>query len=274
MKIRKITDTRPKILLIQGSPRSVDSCSNQESKSSKLVSLIMDKWLPFVNFEVIDLSQDGKPKIQPCKGCISTSGGMHCHWKCSCFSKNMKDPDLMYEYDIYDKFEQCDGFLVVTPIHWYSVTSQVKAMFDRLVCSNQTLTKDQAIEIFGKGNIKNSGLTSKAELSEKYKSLLKNHLEGKIASFFAYGDNGGNDYDNNPPYKGDKDWDIKNSIMPLVHQCRYSGMICPDDLVKAIYSDQDKSYSESNFVLSNDLVEGLNFLVEKIINKYATLKKI
>ncbi len=274
MKIRKITDNRPKILLIQGSPRAIDSCANQEPKSSKLVNQLVDKWLPFVNFEIIDLSQDGKPKIQPCKGCISTAGGIHCHWKCSCFSKKMEVPDLMYEFDVYDKFEQCDGFLVVTPIHWYSVTSQVKAMFDRLVCSNQTLTKDQAIEIFGKGNIKNSGLTSKAELSEEYKSLLKNHLEGKIASFFAHGDDGGNDYGGNPPYKGDKTWDVKNSIMPLVHQCRYSGMICPDELVDAMYVNRKISYAESNLELNEELSVRLNILVENIISAYETSKKV
>ena len=84
----------------------------------------------------------------------------------------------MYEADIYTKLEQCDGFLVITPIHWYSVSTQVKAMFDRLVCANQTITKDQAEEIFGKGNIKKSELVGSAELSGQYKHLLKNHLEG------------------------------------------------------------------------------------------------
>lgn len=274
MKIRKITDDRPKILLIQGSPRSANSCANQESKSSKLVNDLVDKWSTFVSFEVVDLGQDGKPKIQPCKGCISTSNGFHCHWKCSCFSKKMKVPDLMYEFDIYDKFEQCDGFLVVTPIHWYSVTSQVKAMFDRLVCANQTITKDQAVEIFGEGNIKDSGLTSKVEISGEHKKLLKNHLEGKIASFFAHGDDGANDYNGNPPYKGDKGWDIKNSIMPLVHQCRYSGMICPDELVEALYVNKKVPYSESNLELNSELSERMDKLIEKIITVYESNKKV
>jgi multimeric flavodoxin WrbA len=162
MIIRKLTDNKPKILIFQGSPRRENSCANQTSKSEKLVNYIVDKWSPFANIEVIDLSI-GDINIQPCKGCISTSNGMHCHWKCDCYSKGSeKKPDLMYESLIYDKLEECDGFMVISPIHWYSVSSQVKAMFDRLVCANQTITKEQAVEIFGKGNTKNSKLTGRA----------------------------------------------------------------------------------------------------------------
>lgn len=268
MKIRKFSDEKIQLLIIQGSPRSKDSCANQDSKSSNIIDSVIDKWSPFIDFDIIDLSVGKKPRIQPCKGCISTSGGMHCHWKCSCFGKNMETPDLMYEDDIYDRLEKCDAFLVVTPIHWYSVTSQVKALFDRLVCANQTITKDQAEEIFGKGNIKDSELTSRAEMSENHKHLLKNHLEGKIASFFAHGDDGGMDYDGNPPYTGDKSWDIRNSVMPLVHQCRYSGIECPDDLVEAIYVDKDKKYSESNVLINPELISRIDKLIEKILLKF------
>ena len=128
----------------------------------------------------------------------------------------------MYEADIYDKLEQCDGFIVVSPIHWYSVSTQVKAMFDRLVCANQTITKEEALEIFGKGNIKNSELTGKVEITNQHKDKLRNHLEGKWAAFYVHGDNGANDYNGNPPDIGDRVWDVKNSVMPLVYQCRYS----------------------------------------------------
>jgi multimeric flavodoxin WrbA len=70
---------------------------------------------------------------------------MHCHWFCSCYAPNDdKNPDLMYEAKIYDKLEACDGFMVVSPQHWYSVSSQVKTMFDRLVCANLTITREQA----------------------------------------------------------------------------------------------------------------------------------
>jgi multimeric flavodoxin WrbA len=146
MNIRKLSDKKPTIVVFQGSPRKIDSCANQKSKSEKIVEHIINKWLPFANFDVVDLGIDDI-RIQPCKGCVSTSGGMHCHWNCSCYAPKMEDnPDLMYEANIYDRLENCDGFIVVTPIHWYAVSSQVKAMFDRLVCANLTITKEQALD--------------------------------------------------------------------------------------------------------------------------------
>jgi multimeric flavodoxin WrbA len=268
MQIRKFTDRKPHILIFQGSPRRLNSCANQIPKSQIVAEYILEKWMPFADFEFIDLSV-GKVNIQPCKGCISTSNGMHCHWKCTCFSKgNIDKPDLMYEADIYDKLEKCDGFLIITPIHWYSVSTQVKAMFDRLVCANQTITKDQALKIFGKGNIKNSELTGRAELSKQYNHLLKNQLEGKWAAFYAHGDDGANDYDGNQPEIGDKFWDVKNAVMPLVYQCRYSGINCPDDLVESFYINKGKEYYKANIDMPStfEFFQKADVLIEKLIN--------
>ena len=268
MVIRKLSDRKPKILIFNGSPRRLKSCANQTSKTQKLVEYVIEKYLPFVDFDVIDLSV-GKVNIQPCKGCVSTANGFHCHWKCSCYVKGDKvKTDLMYEADIYDKLEQCDGFIVVSPIHWYSVSTQVKAMFDRLVCANQTITKEEALEIFGKGNIKNSELTGKAEIWGQHKDKLRNHLEGKWAAFYVHGDNGADDYDNNPPDIGDRVWDVKNSVMPLVYQCRYSGINCPDDLVEAFYINQGKPYYQANLDMPNEseFFIKMDNLMEKFLN--------
>jgi len=266
--IRKITDKKPNIIIFQGSPRKINSCANQVPKTQKIAEYLIEKWSVFSNLELIDLSV-GNTTIQPCKACISTSNGMHCHWKCTCYKKgSVKSPDLMYESDIYDKLEKCDGFLVLTPIHWYSVSSQVKLMFDRLVCANQTITKEQANDIFGKGNIKNSELTGRAELSGKYKNLLKNHLEGKWAAFYAHGDDGANDYDGKQPNIGDKNWDVKNTVMPLVWQCRYSGMNAPDDLVEAFYTNKGIDYYQANLDMdkNTEFFERVDVLVERMIN--------
>jgi len=266
MIIRKLGGPKPKIVLFQGSPRSENSCANQMSKSEKVCKYLLDKWSPFVDFEYVNLSV-GPVSIQPCKGCVSTSNGMHCHWHCSCFSKGSKQfPDLMYEADIYKKLETCDGFLVISPIHWYSVSTQVKAMFDRLVCANQTLTKEQAIQFFGEGNIKRAELTGQSELEGNYKSYLKNHLEGKWAAFFTHGDDGANDYDGNQPYTGDLSWDVRNSVMPLVYQCRYSGINCPDDLVDAFYINKGLDYFEANLQKNEELYNRADNLIEKLID--------
>jgi multimeric flavodoxin WrbA len=266
MIIRKSGGFKPNVVLFQGSPRSENSCSDQKSKSEKVCEYLLDKWSPFVNFEYVNLSV-GPVKIQPCKGCVSTSNGMHCHWFCSCYKKGSdKAPDLMYEADIYDKLQNCNAFLVVSPIHWYSVSTQVKAMFDRLVCANQTLTKEQAIEIFGDGNIKTADLTGQAELDGTYKNLLKNHLEGKFASFFVHGDDGANDYDGNQPHTGDLSWDVRNSVMPLVYQCRYSGINCPDDLVEAFYINKGLDYFEANLQKNEELYNKADQLMEKLLD--------
>lgn len=268
MKIRKITDKKPNILIFQGSPRRENSCANQVSKSQKVAEYLLYNWSNLADLEIIDLSV-GEVNIQPCKGCVSTSNGMHCHWRCSCFKKNStKAPDLMYDADIYEKLENCDGFIVISPVHWYSVSTQVKAMFDRLVCANITITKEEAIEIFGENDIKNSKLTGRAELSEKYKHLLKNHLEGKWAGFYIHGDDGASDYSGNPPDIGDDRWDVRDCIMPIVYQCRYSGMNAPDELVEAFYINQGIDYYQANidFDSTPEFLERADRLIEKMID--------
>ena len=185
---------------------------------------------------------------------------------CSCYSKGSdKSPDLMYEEDIYNKLEECSGFIVVSPIHWYSVSSQVKAMFDRLVCANQTITKEQAIQFFGEGNIKKAELTGQAELEGDYKGYLKNHLEGKLAAFFVHGDDGANDYDGNQPYTGDLSWDVRNSVMPLVYQCRYSGINSPDDLVEAFYINKGLDYFEANLQPNKEMFDRADSLMDRML---------
>jgi len=259
---------KKKVVIFQGSPRSEDSCAGQVSKSSKIVDFLEEYWSEMMDIKVVDLSV-GEIKISPCKGCVSTSNGMHCQWKCTCYEKGMETPDLMYEADIYDLLEWCDAFLVVSPINWYSVSTQVKAMFDRLVCANLTLTKEKAIEILGKGNLKNAEITGRAELSGKYKRFLKNHLEGKVASFYVHGDDGANDYGGNPPYTGDELWDVRNSVMPLVYQCRYSGIDCPDDLVEAFYINHGIPYYQANIEMDSqkEFFQRANDLMERIYNK-------
>jgi len=268
MIIRKLGDKKPKILIFNGSPRRKDSCANQKPKTEKIIDWAIEKWLPFVDFEVIDLSV-GKFIIQPCKGCVSTAGGFHCHWQCSCFSKGSKSkPDLLSEEDIYQKLEDCDAFIVVSPNHWYSVSTQVKALFDRLVCANLTITKSEAEDIFGKGNIKDSRLTTNVELTGNHKHLLRNHLSGKWAAFYVHGDAGANDYDNNKPDIGDINWDVRNSVMPLVYQCRYSEINCPDDLVESFYVNEGKPYSQANIDFNTEFeyFERMDGLIDRLLN--------
>ena len=220
MKVRKLGDWKPKVLVFQGSPRDPETCSNMESKTHKIIKYMISKWSPFVNFQVIDLAvnQNKRPIIQPCKGCISTSGGFHCHFQCSCYFKGDDvKPDLLKELDVYTKLQECDAFLIVSPIHWHALSSQIKTLFDRLVCVNETLTIDDAKKLMGDDNIKNSEITGKFARSGKYDSMLRNHLEGKVAAFYVHGDNGADDYEGKEypqSYQDDLDDGFGNNPKP------------------------------------------------------------
>ncbi len=235
-----------KLLLFQGSPRREDNCPNQAGKTAQLAHYIIDHAPADVETDLCDLSVGAGPMIQPCKGCVSTAGGFHCHWPCDCYSKNSaKIPDFLHDADIYQRLTACDGFIVLTPIHWYGPSTVVKALFDRLVCANLTLTVEQSRALqLGKDAVK----TRAAEKSKLHDHLLNNHLDGKFAAFFAHGDNGGCDYKEQAPGAlrpfpealrehmktiADPEGisnDPRQSIMPLVWQCRYSGIYVPDDL--------------------------------------------
>ena len=184
---------RKKVVLVVGSARSADCCPDEKSKTHKLADAIRKEFSGEVDFEVVDLSVkcDGV-NVQPCKACVSTSS-LHCHWPCDCYGKKSDPKDLMHEQDVYGKLEESDGFFVITPINWSSCSSVVKSFFDRLVCANLTIDTKQAESLL-EGDIKNASKTRAMERSGKYQTLLKNHLAGKFAGFFAHGNDGGSDY--------------------------------------------------------------------------------
>jgi multimeric flavodoxin WrbA len=260
MKVRKLGDWKPKVLVFQGSPRDPDTCANMESKTHKIVEYMISKWSPFVNFQVIDLSvnHSKKPIIQPCKGCVSTA----------------EKPDLLKEQDVYTKLQDCDAFIIVSPIHWHSLTAQIKTLFDRLVCINQTLTVDDAKKLMGDDNIKNSEITGKFSRSGKYDHLLRNHLEGKVAAFYAHGDNGADDYEGKelPDSYSDVFDDgfgnnPKATVMPYVMQLKYSGVYVPNELIEAFYVNQGIDYNLANKTFNNtkDFFDRADNLLENLL---------
>jgi len=288
MRVRKLGDWKPRVLIFQGSPRDPDTCPNMESKSHKIVHRMISKWSPFINFQVIDLSvnHSKKPIIQPCKGCVSTAGGYHCHFQCSCFFKGDKEkPDLLKEEDVYTKLQDCDAFIIVSPIHWHSLTAQVKTLFDRLICINQTLTVDDAKKLMGDNNIKNSEVTGKFARSGKFDNMLRNHLEGKVAAFYVHGDDGADDYEGKElpaSYQDVLDDGFGNNpkatVMPFVMQLKYSGVFVPNELIEAFYVNKGIDYNTANktfnktkefFDRADNLIENLLTYLEE--NKYKTI---
>ena len=263
-----------KIVVFQGSPRTKNSCSGGDSKTSFLMKKAIKEITKDVKFTVVDLKvMDTDPQVRPCKGCIGTSNGFHCHYPCDCYDKGDGTNDLMHEADIYKKMEEADGFVVFTPVHWYGPSSQVKALFDRLVCVNLTLSREDAKEIYGK-DIKNPKLTIAAEQSGKYRDLLKNHYEGKVGAFFIHGDDGADDYVGRrmPLAMADsKPQDYispKESIMPIVNQCRYSGIFVPENCIEGNVFGYKEKYSQNNIdVRKSDLIDKSINLIENLIKE-------
>ena len=184
---------------------------------------------------------------------------------CDCYFKGDKEhPDFMSDFDIYRRLEKADAFIVFSPINWWNVTTQVKALFDRLVCASLTLTDEQAQELWP-DDVKNPIKTKKFSETEQYKLMVKNHLEGKVGAFYIHGDDGANDYvgrkmpESYLKHKYNYN-DPKNAILPIVWQCRYMGIDVPDNLIDAFYMNEEISYSEAN----DKLKEGkLGFAVKK-----------
>ena len=259
-------NSKLKIFVIQGSPRTKISCSGGDSKTKYIMEEAIKKINKDVSFDVLDLNvRDDEPIVMPCKGCVGTANGFQCHWPCSCYSPNdNKVPDLMHDKNVYKRIKKADGFIVFTPVHWYACSSQVKAMFDRLVCANLTLTVDEAKRLTN-NDIKNSKKNVELEQSGKYKSLLKNHLEGKVGAFFIHGNNGADDYNGKRKPLSMVDVEHKISpieaIMPIVNQCRYSGIFVPENLIVGLNFASDEYYS-----VSNELIKKEKLIVDKAVN--------
>jgi len=265
-----------RILIIQGSPRHPDSCSGEQSKTRTLIPRAIGPFAGRAEFDFLDLAvaPDATP-VQPCKGCVSTANGYHCHWPCSCYGPKAFDdddrttPDLMHDRKVYQRMKAADAFLLFSPVHWYAVPTSVKAMFDRLACANLTLTREQAAQYgFGKDPTK----TQPAEQSGRHDRLLKNHLAGKVAGFFIHGDGGANDYTKRRPpgsYRAHQgsptEPDVVDAVMPIVWQCRWSGITVPDDLIVGVTSGKGVPYSENRF--NEAIIGAAHELINRVINR-------
>ena len=271
----KNNDDAIKIVAIQGSPRTKNSCSGGDSKTAFLMKKAVESLPSNVKVTILDLKvEDGKPQVRPCKGCIGTANGFQCHYPCSCYAKDDGTDDFMYQNDVYKKLEQSDGFVVFTPVHWYGPSSQVKAMFDRLVCNNLTLSVDDAKKIMGK-DYKNPKVTTATELTGEYRDLLKNHYEGKVGAFFIHGDDGANDYENRRiplsmvDYEKDGYISPREAIAPLVKQCRYSGIFVPENCVEGTVFGYKKPYSQNNIAArkSEEFINKATKLIKNLIKE-------
>lgn len=240
-----------RILIISGSDRRQYNCPGVDSKSRALM-LQMAAMLPAdweIDYE--DLGNVyGRARIQSCNACVSTSMAL-CVWPCNCYSKNSNaEPDLMWDLDLYARLDMADAWAIIGPINWYGPSSNLKLMFDRLVCMNGGNPDETTIRH------KDPELAMRLEHTEEWKALSVNHLEGRTAGFFCYGDEGGDEMDSEgrprllhqkhyfDPQKEPFD-NERDAYAPLVWQCRYGGVEVPDHLWSHCTSGKGRKYSEN-----------------------------
>jgi hypothetical protein len=248
------TAERPfRVLIISGSNRRQYNCPGVDSKARTLMLRMAERLPQEWEIDYEDLGNVfGRARIQSCNACVSTSMAL-CVWPCNCYEKeNKKEPDLMWDLDLYARLDLADAWAIIGPVNWYGPTSNLKLMFDRLVCMNGGNPREELIEH------KDPELAMKLEHTPEWLALSVNHLEGRTAGFFCYGDGGGDELDKEgrpkilkhahknyfdperEPFENERD-----TYAPLVWQCRYGGIEVPDDLWQHVEFGRDEKYSDN-----------------------------
>ena len=240
-----------RVLVVSGSQRRQYNCPGVDSKSRALLLRMAGRLPAGWEVDVEDLGNVyGRARIQPCNACVSTSMALCC-WPCNCYEKDdSAEPDLMWDLDLYARLDQADAWAFIGPINWYAPSTNLKAMFDRLVCMNGGNPREELIAH------KDPEKAMALEHSPEWKELSVNHLEGRTAAFFCHGDEGADEIDpDGRPSKlrhrayFDPDTepfgDERDAYAPLVWQCRFSGIEVPDDLWRYCTTGKERPYAEN-----------------------------
>ncbi|MDW6023398.1 flavodoxin family protein [Mesorhizobium sp. BAC0120] len=129
-----------RILIINGSSRSEHTCPGEMSKSYRLTEIARSavaEQTP-VKATILDLSRLASEygrNIHPCKACFSTAAPL-CHWPCSCYPNHSLGQVQDWMNDIYPRWVEAHGIMIISPVNWYQASSPVKLMMDRLVCAD------------------------------------------------------------------------------------------------------------------------------------------
>jgi hypothetical protein len=175
----------------------------------------------------------------------------------------------LWNLDLYARLDMADAWAIIGPINWYAPSSNLKLMFDRLVCMNGGNPDEKTIDH------KNPEKAMELE-TEQWKEISLNHLEGRTAAFFCYGDEGSDELDETgrpkilqqksyfdperEPFENERD-----AYAPLVWQCRYGGVEVPDHLWKHCTNGKGKKYSDNqaeNMIAENEFMSAFHKCVK------------
>lgn len=239
-----------RVLVISGSDRREFNCPGVDSKSRMLMLRMAARLPADWEIDLEDLGNlYGREKIQSCNACVSTSMALCC-WPCNCYERGSRDePDLMWNLDLYARWDLADAVAVIGPVNWYGPTSNLKLMFDRLVCCNGGNPREDLIDH------KDPELAMRLEHEARWKALSLNHLEGRTCAFFTYGDHAWDERrgDRRPVYLRHPEYfdpdaepdGMRHSYEGLVWQCRFSGIEVPDALWTYERFGMGRKYSDN-----------------------------
>jgi hypothetical protein len=258
------TEQRPlRVLLIAGSQRRLHSCPGLDSKARALMLRMAAMMPPGWQVDTEDIGNEhGKPKIQSCNACVSSSMAL-CVWPCNCYGPGSENqPDLLWNLDLYGRLARADAWAIIGPVNWYGTSSNIKLMFDRLVCMNGGNPRPDLID--KKDTLKAQAL----ERSPLWREISRNHLSGRTAAFFCYGDDGADEEDGKgrPKHLEHPEWfdarhhpmrgkDERNAYLGPVWQCRYSDIEVPDELWRCTVFGAGKPYADDQV---EDMVQETN----------------
>lgn len=172
----------PCILIVNCSPRSEHTCPGEMSKSWRLVEIAEEicgvEGTLVRTLDLSRLASEYGRKIYPCKACFSTAAAL-CHWPCSCYPNHSLGQTQDWMNEIYPLWMRAHGIMLITPVHWYSPTSPLKLMMDRMVCADGGNPDPTATH--GKD-------AQKAKELELADWPYPRHLEGRVFSVVVHGD--------------------------------------------------------------------------------------
>jgi hypothetical protein len=272
-----------RVLLIAGSDRRQYNCPGVDSKARTLMLRMAERLPSDWEIDYEDLGNlYGRARIQSCNACVSTAMPL-CVWPCNCYEPGNKDePDLMWDLDLYSRLDLADAWAIIGPVNWYGPTSNLKLMFDRLVCANGGNPREELIDH------KNPEKAMALEKSPEWEELSVNHLEGRTAAFFCYSDEGANEMDpsGRPKKLRHKGWfdpdqepfeDMRQAYAPLVWQCRFSGVEVPDNLWTHALTGAGLPYSENqaeDMVRENEIMTAFDAWSERFSRFVAQKGKV
>lgn len=175
-----------RVLLISAAARSDQTCPGEIPKTFRLAQIARKVFAASAGVECdfLDLSHltsEYARQILPCKACVSTAMPL-CHWPCSCYPNHAMGQVNDWMSELYPRWVEAHGVMIVTPVYWYQAPSVLKLMMDRLVCADG-------------GNPDPTSTHGKKPEEAKRLELqgweYPRHLEGRAYSLFVHGDAAG-----------------------------------------------------------------------------------